>query len=409
METGFLHSLSPKQLDIVTGHLEKRVNARSEKSGFGIVYDVTYWCDMKCLGCAVNAHAYSGSGCVPPEQLETSTQEVLCILDKIGDYLSARPGLKFFLNFGGGEPFLRGDFVEIVKEASRRFGKESVGFDTNGTLVTREQLREIGPLVSYIGISLDGLEAYHNWWRRGNVARGITNPFRETVETIKAALEISEVRDSLEVSSVVTKRNLDDLPALMRYLNGLGIDFYSVHRAMPVGRFASHMDLLPSPEDYLRLLVEVTEVGRALGMKVHIHHTVESIYATLLLHHDTYVGAKLGAPDKRSSIGIDPRGNVFFDPWCMVPPWNQLAGGSLLDGGTTLESVFEQEILAIAQEYCRPETRCQGCERHCSGGSRIAAAASYIRLDPSLRPSDVTLNHILAGMVERDPVCPLAQ
>lgn len=409
MQMNFLDGLNSHQLDLVTRHLKKRVNAQSEKSGLGIVYDVTYWCDIKCIGCAVNSRAYAARGDVSPDSLETNTSEVISILDKIYNYVSGRTELKFFLNFGGGEPFLRGDFFEILEEASQRFGRSSIGVDTNGTLVTKEQLERIGPLASYLGISLDGLEEYHNWWRGSNKARGITNAFQKTVETIKIALEICEVRDGLEISSVVTKKNLEQIPTLMYYLHELGINSYSVHRAMPVGRFASHINLLPTPEDYLKLLLSVTEVGEDIGMDTHIHHTIESIYATLIFGYDTYAGKKLGAPDKRSSIGIDPKGKVYFDPWCMVPPWNQLTGGSLLDTGTTLDSIFEQEILAIAQEYCRPEIRCQGCERSCAGGSRIAAAASYIKLDPALRVSDITTSHILAGMAEKDPACPLAK
>lgn len=409
MEPRLFSSLSPHQLDAITHHLEKRVNARSEKSGLGVVYDVTYWCDMRCIGCGVNARVFADGGFVPLNQLEASTSEVVSILAKLAAYVSARPGLRFFLNFGGGEPFLREDFPEIVQEASWHFGKASVGLDTNGTVVTARELERIGANVSYIGISLDGLEDYHNWWRGESRARGITNAFQKTVDTVRVALEMPEVRSSLEVSTVVTKRNLQQIPALMQFLHAMGVSSYSVHRAMPVGRLAHRMDLVPSPEDYLRLLVAVAECNQALGMDVHIHHTVESIYATLLLEHDTYAGKKLGAPDKRSSIGIDPRGNVFFDPWFLVPPWNQLSGGTLLDEGTTLDSIFEQEILAIAQEYCRAETRCRGCNLRCSGGSRIAAAASYLTADPTLQLSDVTTSHILTGMAEMDPACPLAE
>lgn len=408
MAKDFFSSLTPHQINAVKRHLEKRVNAQSEKSGLGVVYDVSYWCDMRCIGCGVNARVHTGEGAVPASKLEASTTEVMTVLDKLANYVESKPGLKFFLNFGGGEPFLRDDFPEIVEEASRRFGRTSIGLDTNGTVVTREQLERIGPLVSYIGISLDGLEDYHNWWRGESKTRGIRNAFQRTITTIETALEIPEVSRSLEVSTVATKKNLDQIPSLMRYLHNLGIIGYSVHRAMPVGRLANHMELVPDSKDYLQLLVAITEANEELGMDVHIHHSVESMYATLLLDHDTYVGKKLGAPDKRSSIGIDPRGNVFFDPWFLVPPWNQMAGDSLLDETTTLESIFEQGILSIAQEYCRPETRCYGCSQPCSGGSRIAAAASYIRLDSTLKLSDVTVSHILSGLVEKDPACPLA-
>jgi len=131
-----LDMLSPRQLELVKRHLKKRIEAESEKSGLGIVYDITYWCNLRCVGCAVNARLYSHPGRVASLQLEASTAEVLTILSKIKVYLDAHPVTRFFLNFGGGEPFIRDYFPEIVEEASSLFGPESIGVDTNGTMMT---------------------------------------------------------------------------------------------------------------------------------------------------------------------------------------------------------------------------------------------------------------------------------
>jgi MoaA/NifB/PqqE/SkfB family radical SAM enzyme len=275
-------------------------------------------------------------------------------------------------------------------------------------MVTPEQIEHLAPLVSYIGVSVDGLEEYHNWWRGSSKINNLINSFDHTIATIKAVLAMPKARESLEVSTVATKRNLTQIPHLVRYLHDIGVEQYSVHRTMQVGRFSRKPELVPTPEDYLRLLTAIVETKEELGMDVHLHHSIESVYATLLLGHDTYVKNKLGNPDKRSSVGIDPKGGVYFDPWCMVPPWDQLNGGSLLENEASLESIFSQGILAIAQEYCRPEVRCHGCTQPCSGGSRIAAAAAFIEQDQSLRPEDVTESHILAGMAEVDPACPLS-
>ncbi len=407
MTRDFLQSYTSHQLDALKRHLEKRVKANPATSDLGVVYDITNWCDMKCIGCGVNARKYTRNGTVPITHLESNTAEVITILDKLDNYVSARPGFKFCLNFGGGEPFLRHDFIQIIKEASQRFGKKSVGLDTNGTVITKEQLAQIGQHVSYIGISLDGLEEYHNWWRGKNRTRRLNNAFEKTVETIKAALAIPEVSKIIEVSTVATKKNLEQIPPLMSYIRKLGVTRYSVHRAMPIGRMSKHMALIPSPEEYLQILVALSEAEEQLEMEAHLHHSIESIYASLLLNYDTYVEKKLGAPDKRASIGVDPRGNVFFDPWFMVPPWNRLSEGSLLKKTTTLETIFEQASLSISQEYSRPETRCHGCEQRCSGGSRVVAAASHISENSYLKNSDVTVSHILSAMREKDPACPL--
>jgi len=170
---------------------------------------------------------------------------------------------------------------------------------------------------------------------------------------------------------------------------------------MAVGRLAQNPRMIPSNTDYLDLLVQLVMANKQVEIDMHIHHSIESIYATLFLGADTYAGRRIGEPDKRSSIGIDPRGKVFFDPWCMVSPWNQLCGGSLLTDGTTLSSIFEQDILSIASEYSSPDIRCNGCAEKCSGGSRIAAAASALQN----QESSPTVTSILTGMTSQDPAC----
>ena len=408
MEIDLSEFIKPHQIDLIKLHLKRRMQAKSEKSGLGVVYDITYWCNLRCIGCAVNARRFNDVGYISPSLLETQTAEAITVLNKIRAYLDDHEGMQFFLNFGGGEPFIREDFPKILEEASLLFGRKSIGVDTNGTIITKEQIEHIAPFVNYIGVSLDGLEDYHNWWRVSGMVDCPANIFEKTLTTIRSILDIPEASKSLEVSTVATKRNLSQIPLLMRSLHEIGVKHYSIHRAMNVGRFFHKPELLPSAEDYLKLLATVVEINSELGIDVHLHHSIESIYATLVLGLDTYAKNKLGNPDKRSSIGVDPKGNVYFDPWCMVRPWNSLAGGSLLDESTSLEAIFNTGILAMAKQYCQPAVRCLGCPYKCSGGSRIAAASSFIEKFKGSRIENVTVTDILNGMLQIDPACPLS-
>jgi predicted metal-binding protein len=54
--------------------------------------------------------------------------------------------------------------------------------------------------------------------------------------------------------------------------------------------------------------------------------------------------------------------------------------------------------------YTAPHLRCRGCCFDCSGGSRIAAAASVLN---TMKTAEITESHILAAMTEVDPACPL--
>ena len=396
----FGKKVSPNDIISLERYLEKRFSTKSEKSSLGIVYDVTYFCNLSCIGCAVNAKKIKNSDKI---KFETSFNQVIKIINRINEFKTNHINDGFFINFGGGEPFLRADFIEILQETSSLFGSKSIGVDTNGTLLTEEIIRKILPLINYLGISIDGLGEYHNHWRCQNRE----DVFKNNISLVKKILKYDNGSNILEVSSVATKANINQLPKLIILLNKIGVRKYSIHRAMPVGRFTNHIDLLPSGEDYLNLLTKISHLNTQLEIDVHMHHSIESIYTSILLGKESVSEEKIGLPDKRSSVGIDPYGNVHFDPWCIVPPWNKLHSDSLLNENVTFEEILNSDILSIINDYCAPEIRCNGCIRNCTGGSRIAAAFNYISTKFDI--SKITPAHLLDGLSKIDPACPYFQ
>lgn len=402
----YLQKATPRQIDLLASHLLRRYREKEQKSGLSIVYDITYICNQACPGCCVSAIAYKKGTEIAPESHGHDFQGISKVLHKIRAYLDSRPELPFFLDFGGGELTLRPDWKDIVRLASELFGRESVGMNTNGTRASVEDLLEIEPYISYIGISIDGLEEYHNRWRK--TVEGV-NSYQKTMTLISQMLEHPSLRDKLDITTVPTKDNLAQIPDLMQELHALGIRHYSVHRAMQVGRFWERDELLPGKEDYFDLLLRLIETGEELGMNVHLHHSIESIYTALLLGHNTYAGDNIGNPDRKASLGIDPWGRVFFDPWCTVAPWDKLASSSLLDDGMDFEDILRSHggVQDLIDSYCRIETRCQGCPVACSGGNRIASAAQHIRSTRGLKASAVSRDDLLGALAAVDPACPL--
>jgi hypothetical protein len=121
----------------------------------------------------------------------------------------------------------------------------------------------------------------------------------------------------------------------------------------------------------------------------------------------TYMDDKVGSPDAGSSLGIEPEGQLVFDPWCMTGIWKNLSGGNIFSNDMNLQDVLDGEtdtILSLARIYTAPHLRCKGCKQCCSGGSRIVAAASTLSKIP---PNAVTDSHILDAMTSIDPACPL--
>lgn len=402
----YLNKYTNEQIELVKNHVKRRLESKKANPRLNIVYDVLYQCNLYCKGCGVNSIFVNQSTPLSLNDLHPKTKDVFFVLEKINKY-TQKYNKKAFINFGGGEPFLRPDLQKIVKMAHSLFGENSVGIDTNGTIDGEfERVLELGSYISYLGISLDGLEEYHNWWRGSGVDK---NAFKKAVSLIEKITTNSNLNSKFEVSSVATRKNIHQIPDLIDFLHSIGVKKYSVHRAMTVGRMEHFPELVPNSEEYFDLLVKIVEKADRLGMDIHLHHSIESIYATILLGLNTYATNKVGNPDAGSSLGIDPLGTIVFDPWCVRGTWQKLQSHSLLDKDIELEMIVESNngtILDLTKAYSSHSVRCNGCKHPCSGGSRIAAAVNYLNKKYE-KISDLTESHLLSGMTEIDPVCPL--
>ena len=131
-----------------------------------VVWNATRRCNLRCIHCY--AHAKD-----QPSPDELSTEEGKRLLDDL-----ARFGSPVVL-FSGGEPLMRPDLVELAEYAVGK-GMRAV-ISTNGTLITpavAQSLKDVG--LSYVGISLDGLEAVNDRFR------GVKGAFRMAMNGIEA-------------------------------------------------------------------------------------------------------------------------------------------------------------------------------------------------------------------------------
>ncbi|WP_315780065.1 MULTISPECIES: heme d1 biosynthesis radical SAM protein NirJ [unclassified Bradyrhizobium] len=117
-----------------------------------VIWNLIRRCNLTCK------HCYSISGDVDfPGEL--STAEVFDVMDDLKAFRVP------VLILSGGEPLMRRDIFEISRRAkAMRF---YVGLSSNGTLVDdtmADRIRDIG--YDYVGISLDGIGATHDRFRR---------------------------------------------------------------------------------------------------------------------------------------------------------------------------------------------------------------------------------------------------
>jgi len=162
-----------------------------------VVWNVTKACNLNCI------HCYAGAGAGRPAVEELSNEDGVRLIDDLASF-----GVPVIL-FSGGEPLMRPDLNELASYAVGK-GLRAV-ISTNGTLITEQRARELkGIGLSYVGVSLDGLEAVNDRFRGKSGAfalamRGIKNSMEAGLKvglrfTINKhnAEEISNIFDLLE-------------------------------------------------------------------------------------------------------------------------------------------------------------------------------------------------------------------
>jgi Fe-coproporphyrin III synthase len=178
-----------------------------------VVWNCTRRCNLSC------AHCYSTSGPEPAPD-EMSTTEAISMIDDLGAY-----GCPVLL-LSGGEPLLREDLPELITHA-RNAGLRVV-ISTNGTLVSSKRAKQLQKLgVSYVGVSLDGLEAVHDAFRRrrGAFAEALTGIRNCLAQDVKAGVRMT-----------LHAQNAGQIPEIFRLVADAGIPRLCFYHLVATGR-----------------------------------------------------------------------------------------------------------------------------------------------------------------------------
>lgn len=165
-----------------------------------VVWNMTRACNLKCIHCYARAVSRS-------RETELTTEQAKTMIDDLAEF-----GVPVLL-FSGGEPLVRSDLVELARYAVAK-GMRAV-ISTNGTLITREKAKELKRVgLSYVGVSLDGMEAINDQFRGKKGAfraamEGIRNcqdaglkvGLRFTINRMNMG-EVSRIFDLLEASNI---------------------------------------------------------------------------------------------------------------------------------------------------------------------------------------------------------------
>lgn len=247
-------------------------NLSGEKSPVIAGHKLLYRCNLECKMCPF---------------WRREDEELLALPDevRIMDAL-ARAGVSF-LGFEGGEPLLRKDVADILREAHARFHTSLV---TNGWLL-EHRLPEIAPHLDLLFVSLDGIGETHDR------LRGIPRSFERAVQGMRASR--SEVPTL--ISHTVTKDNLDHAEKVVELAERLDIGL-----TVQIAYDYTTADPMSPDRDRLRPTIERLRDLRKSGAPL-----MESPgYFDAIL--DSWYGGRPWRCKPWLTINIDPSGRIVL-------------------------------------------------------------------------------------------------
>ena len=188
--------------------------------------ELTTHCNEHCRHC--------GSSCGDVSDQNTLTdEEIKAFLLKTSKQFDIS---KLQLCITGGEPLLRKNFFDLMGYA------HSLGYHwgmtTNGTLIddeAAEKLRQAG--MSTIAVSIDGLPETNDWFRQK------PGGYDLAMRGVRALVRNGGFQH-VQVTTVVHKKNIGELPKLYKILSKEGIRSWRVINMEPIGRANGCKDLL---------------------------------------------------------------------------------------------------------------------------------------------------------------------
>jgi 12,18-didecarboxysiroheme deacetylase len=178
-----------------------------------VVWNVTRQCNLKCVHCYAHAKATTGDN-------ELTTAQGKTLINDLAQF-----GVPVLL-FSGGEPLIRPDLPELAAYAVQK-GMRAV-ISTNGTLITAETariLKDIG--LSYVGISLDGMEDINDRFR------GVKGAFASALEGIENC-QAAGIKVGLRFT--INKFNVGEISNIFKLIEDMDIPRVCFYHLVYAGR-----------------------------------------------------------------------------------------------------------------------------------------------------------------------------
>ena len=311
-----------------------------------LTWELTYACNLQCV------HCLSSSGRRDPAELTTAEAEH--VIDEL------RALRVFYVNIGGGEPTIRGDFWHLL---GRCVGSGvGVKFSTNGSRIDAETATRLAGMDHVdVQISVDGADADVN-----DAVRG-AGSFRTALDAMENLARAGF--GAFKISVVVTRHNVGQLGRLAELADHYGAQL-RLTRLRPSGRGVdSWSDLHLKPDQQIELYHWLIERPEVL--------TGDSFFHLAALG-EPLPGLNLCGAGRVVCL-IDPVGDVYACPFVLH---DDFKAGNVRDAGG-FTRVWRKSDLFITLRQPRSAGACASCGQFdaCRGGCMAAKFFTGLPLD----------------------------
>ena len=329
-----------------------------------VVWNTTNRCNLRCQHCYIHAEDTCYQG-------ELTNAEARAMIEDLGRMKAP------VLLFSGGEPLMREDLMELGRYAAD-LGLRPV-LSTNGTLINDDNAKELKDAgFQYIGISIDGAPATHDFFRAKEGA------FDASIKGLHAAR-----RAGLKtgVRFTLNKHNEKDLPEIFEILEREEIPRFCMDHLVYAGRGEAMLKQDVAPDrmrDIMQYVADKTIELHKKGVEIEILTTdnhadgiwlynyikereperADEVLKLLGMHGGCSAGTKFG--------NVDPQGNVHP---CQF--WQDYTIGNVRE--TPFSELWNGDdplLVQLREKEKHVEGKCASCKfNNLCGGCRIRARA----------------------------------
>lgn len=294
---------------------------------------VSNTCNLSCVGC------YSAD-CNRNRAADSSLENLCHAITVLAQLGVTR------LVVSGGEPFLRRDLPDIVRNACEQ-GMENIAVLTNGTRCSEKVLARLAGNVDVISVSFDGANPESAAFIRGEQL------FDTLVDAVK---RIQTAGIHAHMLPTLHARNIQDVPAYIELSKQLGC---TVGFSLLSGARTNLGDLMPSEPCLMELANTMVAVARK-GEAASIDDAFNPLRALM-------VRVRCGAGKHSVSVASD--GAVY--PCHMLHKPEFALGDAFSDDASAIANNLSQFTLPSVEEI----EGCSSCENRyfCGGGCRARA------------------------------------